>query len=65
MDKLPYKVKTKCDLNIRKGAGQNFDKIRVAKKGEVLTVWAVATNGNTKWGKNGDEFFSLAYCERV
>ena len=63
--KLPYKVKTKCDLNIRSGAGANFSKIRVAKKGEVLTVWAIETNGNTKWGRNGKEYFSLAYCEPV
>ena len=63
--KLPKKVKTKQDLNIRKGAGVNFDKIRVAKKGEILTVWAIATNGSTKWGKNGNEYFSLAYCEEI
>ena len=63
--KLPYKVKTKCDLNIRSGAGANFSKIRVAKKGEVLTVWAIETNGNTKWGRNGKEYFLLAYCEPV
>lgn len=63
--KLPYKVKTKQDLNIRKGAGTNFDKVRVAKKGEILTVWAIATNGTTKWGKNGKEYFSLAYCEEI
>lgn len=62
---LPYKVKTKCDLNIRSGAGVTFNKIRVAKKGEILTVWAVETNGNTKWGKNGKEYFSLDYCEKM
>ena len=63
--KLPYKVRTKCDLNIRSGAGANYSKIRVAKKGEVLTVWAIETNGPTKWGRNGKEYFSLAYCELV
>ena len=63
--KLPYKVKAKCDLNIRSGAGTNFSIIRKAKKGEILTVWAVETNGTTKWGKNGKEYFSLAYCEEV
>ena len=63
--KLPYKVKTKCDLNIRSGAGVNFAKIRVAKKGEVLTVWAIETNGNTKWGRNGKEYFSLGYCDPI
>lgn len=62
---LPYKVRTKCDLNVRSGAGANFNKIRVAKRGEILTVWAIETNGTTKWGKNGKEYFSLAYCEEV
>lgn len=64
-NKLPYTVKTITDLNIRSGAGTNFSKIRVAKKGELLTVWAIETNGNTKWGKNGKEYFSLSYCERI
>ena len=63
--KLPYKVKTKCDLNIRSAASASSAKIRVAKKGEILTVWAVETNGTTKWGRNGREYFSLAYCELV
>lgn len=62
---LPYKVKTKCDLNIRAGAGVNFAKIRVAKKGEILTVWAEETNGSTKWGRNGKEYFSLSYCDKI
>ena len=62
---LPYKVKTTSDLNIRSGAGTNHGIIRTAKKGEILTVWAIETNGNTKWGKNGKEYFSLAYCERI
>ncbi len=60
---LPYKVKTKQDLNIRSGPAVTFPKIRVAKKGEILTVWAVETNGSTKWGKNGKEYFSLSYCD--
>jgi GH24 family phage-related lysozyme (muramidase) len=63
--KLPYKVKTKCDLNIRRGAGVNHPIIRKARAGEILTVWAIETNGNTKWGRNGNEYFSLAYCQPV
>lgn len=63
--KLPYKVKTTSDLNIRSGAGVNHSKIRMAKKGEILTVWAIETNGNTKWGKNGKEYFSLSYCKEI
>ena len=62
---LPYKVKTKCDINIRKGAGIKHPIIRVAKKGSVLTVWAVETVGNTRWGKNGEEHFCLDYCEEI
>jgi len=62
---LPYKVKTTCDLNIREGAGTKYNKIRMAKKGEILTVWAIETNGDTKWGKNGREFFALNYCEVI
>lgn len=65
VQKLPYEVKTKCDLNIRSGAGVTFNKIRVAKKGEILTVWAIETNGTTQWGKNGKEYFSLSYCDKI
>ena len=64
-NKLPYTVKTTSDLNIRKGAGMTFGVIRVARKGELLTVWAIQTNEDTKWGKNGEEYFSLSYCERI
>ena len=63
--KLPYKVRTKCDLNIRKGAGVNFPIIRKARAGEILTVWAIETNGSTKWGRNANEYFSLDYCQPV
>lgn len=62
---LPYNVKTITDLNIRSGAGMNYSILRVAPKGEILTVWAIQTNGDTKWGKNGQEYFSLQYCERI
>ena len=58
---LPYKVKTKTCINIRTGAGTNYPKIRLSKVGEILTVWAVQKN----WGKNGDEYFCLDYCERI
>lgn len=62
---LPYNVRTISDLNIRSGAGMNYSILRVASKGEQLTVWAIQTNGDTKWGKNGKEYFSLSYCERI
>ena len=60
--KLPYKVRTKCELNIRRGAGTQHPIIRKARAGEILTVWAIATDGDTKWGRNANEYFSLNYC---
>lgn len=63
--KLPYEVKTTCALNIRTAAGTNYPVIRVAKKGEKLTVWAECTSGGVKWGKNGSEYYCLSYCEVI
>ena len=63
-EKLPYSVVTNTVMNIRSGAGTNFPKIRTAKKGEKLTVWAVVTN-EKKWGRNGNEYFCLDYCAKV
>ena len=65
LDNLPCKVRTKCDLNIREAAGTNYKIIRVAKKGEILTVWAVITSNGQKWGKNGKEYYCLNYCEVI
>lgn len=64
-EKLPYKVKVKKDLNIRKGAGINFAKVKMAKKGDILMVWAIETKGTVKWGKNSYGYFSLDYCEKI
>ena len=64
-NELPFKVKTLCDLNIRSGAGADFEKIRIVNKGSILTVWAVETNGDMQWGKNGKEYFALRYCEKI
>lgn len=63
--KLPYEVKTTCELNIRSAAGTNYPIIRKTKKGEILKVWAVCTSGGLQWGKNGKEFFCLKYCEVI
>jgi hypothetical protein len=62
---LPYEVITTSDLNIREGAGVSFPKIRVAPKGSKLKVWAIETNGDTKWGKNGKEYFCLSYTKKI
>ena len=63
-ENLPYEVVTKTDLNIRTGAGTEFPKIRIAKKGERLKVWAIITN-ERKWGKNGSEYYCLDYCTKI
>lgn len=65
LDKLPCDVKTTCVLNIRTAAGTNYPVIRVAKKGEILKVWAICTSNGMKWGKNGNEWYCLDYCEIV
>ena len=65
LDKLPCDVKTTCALNIRTAAGTNYPVIRVAKKGDVLKVWAVCTSNGMKWGKNGNEWYCLDYCEVI
>lgn len=63
---LPYKVETLNNLRIRKGPGTNYDVVRVAKKGSVLTVWAITENKDgSKWAKSWDEYFCLDYCKRV
>lgn len=62
---VPYNVRTTCALNIRSAAGTNYPVIRVAKKGEILKVWAVCTNCGEQWGKNGKEFYCLKFCETV
>jgi GH24 family phage-related lysozyme (muramidase) len=65
LDKLPCKVKTTVQLNIREAAGTNYPIIRTAKKGEELTVWAIVTSNGEKWGKNGKEYYCLKYCEVI
>lgn len=62
---LPYQVKTKCTLNIRTAAGTNYPIIKTVKKGTKLTVWAECTSGGMKWGKNGNEWYCLNYCEEI
>lgn len=65
LDKLPCNVKTTCALNIRTAAGTNYPVVRVAKKGEILKVWAICTSNGMKWGKNGNEWYCLDYCEVI
>ena len=65
LDKLPCDVKTTCALNIRTAAGTNYPVVRVAKKGEILKVWAICTSNGMQWGKNGNEWYCLDYCEVI
>ena len=62
---LPCEVKTTCDLNVRRAAGTTYPIIRVAKKGEKLKIWAILSSGEDRWGKNGEEYYCLKYCERI
>lgn len=63
--KLPYKVKTKTALNIREKADLRSKVIRTTKTGEILTVWAITTTNGRTWGKNGNEWFCLDYCQEI
>ena len=70
--KLPYKVQVTVDsLNIRKGAGTNYDTRGVIKGRGVYTIVDEETNGSTKWGllksyKNGrNGWISLKYTKRI
>ena len=63
--KLPYQVRTICRLNARKGPGTGYDKIRTLSEGTVLTIWAEQTVDGVLWGKNGNEYYCLRYCEKI
>lgn len=58
---LPREVTATADLNIREGAGIQYNIIKTVPKGTKLKVWAVQTAAKTKWGKNQDGYFSLSY----
>lgn len=64
-ESLPYQVKTKCRLNIRKEPSTQATIIRTVEKDTILKVWAIATVEGHKWGKNGKEWYCLDYCERI
>ena len=62
---LPYDVITTSNLNIRTGPTTMSPIIKTVKKGTILTVRAILTQNNMIWGKNGNEWFCLDYCEKV
>lgn len=64
----PYKVRvTASALNVRAGAGVEFNKVGCLGKGEIYTIVEEKMNGSTKWGKlkSGAGWISLAYTKRV
>jgi lysozyme len=65
INKLPYNVKTKTVLNIRKGPNAMSAVIRTVPAGTILKVWAICTDKHLTWGKNGEEYFCLNYCDKV
>lgn len=63
---LPYDVEvTASTLNIREHADVNSAIVATANKGDVLTVWAIETKTDRKWGKNSKGFFALEYTKNV
>ena len=66
---VPYKVKVFANtLNIRKGAGTNYEVCGVIKdKGTYTIIEEINGEGTTKWGrlKSGAGFISLDYCKKV
>ena len=64
-----YNVKVTADvLNVRKGAGTNYDKVSTVKNGQVYTIVDEASGkGATKWGKlkSGAGWISLDYVKKV
>lgn len=64
----PYKVQVKIsDLNIRKGAGTNYDRVRYIEPGIYTIVEEADGQGATKWGKlkSGVGWISLDYATKV
>ena len=65
----PYKVRVNTDyLNIRKGAGTNYDKVGTITDGGIYTITEEAKGtGATKWGKlkSGAGWISLDYCKKI
>lgn len=71
---LPYRVKvTAALLNVRKGAGTKYARVRTGgkalqlKRGEVYTITAEKTVSGAKWGKlkSGAGWIHLGYTAKV
>lgn len=63
---LPYDVRVVADiLNIREDSDINSKITATAKMGDIMTVWAIETKPDRKWGKNAKGFFALDYTEII
>ncbi len=59
---VPYKVKTKTDLNYRTGPSAKYKRKGAYKKGKVLTI----RNARNGWGKLGNGYWvKLSYTKRI
>ena len=60
------KINTK-ELNVRKGAGMNYDVETKVKQNEVYTIVEEKMNGSTKWGRliSGAGWISLGYTVKI
>lgn len=70
--KFPYKVRvTANELNVRRGAGANYNIVTTIKDKGIYTIVDEAMNGSTKWGllksyeKNRDGWISLKYTTQI
>lgn len=65
---VPFKVRVSIsDLNIRKGPGTNYARIKYIPVGTYTIVEETDGQGASKWGrlKSGAGWISLDYCKRV
>lgn len=51
---VAYKITAEGGLNVRKGAGTSFDKVRLINSGTVVNVLETKQDGKTTWGRIGD-----------
>lgn len=65
----PYQVKVTANdgLNVRNGAGVNFQKVSTLAMNTVVTIDAEANVGGSKWGRiqGGAGYISLTYTQEV
>ena len=63
---VPYDVIVTCDvLNIRKSTRIDGQVTARAKRGDVLTVWAIKHGKERIWGKNNKGYFALEYTKCI